>query len=169
MARSDPLFLYLGTYESEAAGRADYNAIKDPISSMMYRTYDAALVTKDASGKVHVNKEDVMKRQGTWGGAVAGAMVGILFPPAVIATAAIGGAAGAIGGHLWRGISRADVKELGELVDSGEAALLLIGGNTLESAIDKLQLQADKHVAKALDVSTRDIDAAISDAEREIS
>ena len=133
------------------------------------RTYDAVLVTEDASGKVHVNKEDVMKRKGAWGGAVTGAMVGILFPPAIIATAAIGGAAGAIGGHLWRGISRADVKELGELVDSGEAALLLIGGNTLESAIDKLQLQADKHVAKELDVSTRDIDAAISDAEREIS
>jgi hypothetical protein len=26
-------------------------------------------------------------------------------------------------GHLWRGISRSDVKELGELIDAGEAAL----------------------------------------------
>ena len=85
-----------------------------------------------------------MKRHGTWGGAVAGAMVGILFPPAIIATAAVGGAAGAIGGHLWRGLSRSDVKELGELIDAGEAALLLIGGNTLEAAIGKLQLKADR-------------------------
>ena len=52
-----------------------------------------------------------------------------------------------------------------KLIDSGEAALLLIGGNTLESAIDKLQLTAEKHVAKQLDVSTKDIDAAIKDAD----
>ena len=50
-----------------------------------------------------------------------------------------------------------------------EAALLLIGGTTLEAAIDKLQLKADKHVAKQLDVSTKDIDAAIKDAERRIN
>ncbi|HET9602234.1 MAG TPA: hypothetical protein VFP08_11630, partial [Acidimicrobiales bacterium] len=37
---------------------------------------------------------------------------------------------------------------LGELIDSGEAALLLIGANTLEAAIGKLQLKADRHVAK---------------------
>ena len=61
------------------------------------------------------------------------------------------------------------MKELGELIDSGEAALLLIGGSTLEAAIDKLQLKADKHVAKQLDVSTKDIDAAIKDAERKIN
>ena len=42
-----------------------------------------------------------------------------------------------------------------KLIDSGEAALLLIGGNTLEAAIDKLQLKAEKHVAKQLDVSTK--------------
>jgi uncharacterized membrane protein len=169
VVKSDSTFLYLGTYESAVLARADYNALKDPLSTLVLRTYDAALVTKDTSGKVHVNKDDVMKRHGTWGGAVAGAMVGILFPPAIIATAAVGGAAGAIGGHLWRGVSRADVKELGELIDAGEAALLLIGGTTLEAAIDKLQLKADKHVSKRLDVSTKDLDAAIKDAERKVN
>ena len=61
------------------------------------------------------------------------------------------------------------MKELGELIDAGEAALLLIGGSKLEAAIDKLQLKADKRVAKQLDVSTKDIDAAIRDAERKIN
>ena len=81
MATADPTFLYLGTYQTAAAARADYNALKDPLSTLMLRTYDAALVTKDTSGAVHVNKDDVMKRHGTWGGAVTGAMVGILFHP----------------------------------------------------------------------------------------
>jgi uncharacterized membrane protein len=169
VAKPDPIFVYLGTYTTQEVARADYNALKDPLSTIVLRTFDVALVTKDASGTVHVNKDDVMKRHGTWGGAVAGAMVGILCPPAIIATAAVGGAAGAISGHLWRGVSRSDVKELGELIDAGEAALLLIGGTTLEAAIDELQLKADNHVAKQLDVDTCDIDSAIKDAERKIN
>ena len=45
----------------------------------------------------------------------------------------------------------------------------LLGGTTLEAAIDKLQLTAQQHVSKQIDVSTTDIDTAIKDAEAEIS
>ena len=63
------------------------------------------------------------------------------------------------------GISRSDVKELGELIDAGEAALLVVGASTLEAALDKAELKADKHIAKQLDdVSTADVDAAVKDA-----
>jgi len=48
-------------------------------------TYDAAVVTKDAAGKVHVNKDEMATRHGAWGGAAVGALVGILFPPSIIA------------------------------------------------------------------------------------
>jgi len=53
-----------------------------------------------------------------------GAVVGILFPPAILVDAAIGGLAGGAIGHSWRGMSRKDVKEPGELLDEGDAALL---------------------------------------------
>ena len=46
-----PLFLYIGAYKREAAARADYNAIKDPLSTIVVGAYDAALVTKDSSGQ----------------------------------------------------------------------------------------------------------------------
>ncbi len=169
VAKSDPLFIYIGTYSSESAARADYDALRDHLSAIAFRLYDAAVVTKDTSGKVHVHHDNFMTRHGAWGGVVVGAMVGILFPPAMIATAAIGGAVGAISGHLWRGLSRADVQQLGELIDAGQAALFLIGGTTLEAAMDKLQLTSQQHVSKQIDVSTTDIDTAIKDAEAEIS
>ena len=47
-----------------------------------------------------------------------------------------GAAVGAVIGHLWRGLSRSDVKELGE-VDEGEAALLVVGEGKLEEALDR--------------------------------
>jgi hypothetical protein len=64
----------------------------------------------------------------------------------------------------WRGISRSDVKELGDLIDAGEAALLVVGASNLEEALDKAALKAEKHIAKQLDVSTKDVDAAVKEA-----
>jgi hypothetical protein len=52
-------------------------------------------------------------------------------------------------------MSRSDVKELGDLIDAGQAALLIVGESTIESAIDKAGLKAQKHVAKELNVSSR--------------
>ena len=121
MAKPDSVFIFIGTYPDEAAARADDDVVKDLHAAGAVGTYDAAVVTKDATGKVHVNKDEMATRHGAWGGAAAGAVVGILFPPAIIGTAVVGAAVGGVGGHLWRGMSRADVKELGELIDSGQA------------------------------------------------
>jgi uncharacterized membrane protein len=169
MAKPDGIFLYLGTYPSEAVARSDYDIVKDLHSAGAVGTYDAAVVTKDESGKVHVNKDEMATRHGGWGGAAAGAAIGLLFPPAILGSALVGGAIGGVSGHLWRGLSRADVKDLGELIDTGEAALLIIGASTMEQALDKAGLKAEKHIAKELDVSVGDVDAAVADAADDLS
>ena len=169
MATDDGMFLYIGTYPSEAAARADYDVVKDLHSVDVIGTYDAAVITKDATGKVHVNKDEMATRHGGWGGAAAGAVVGMLFPPALIGSALVGGAIGAASGHLWRGLSRSDVKELGELIDAGQAALLVVGASNLEKALDEAELSAEKSAAKQLDVSTADVDAAVKDAASQVS
>ena len=76
----------------------------------------------------------------------------------------MGAAAGAVGGHLWRGMSRSDVKEFGEIIDDGQAALVIVGESTFEQAVEKAGLKADKHVAKELDVSGKDVDKAVQEA-----
>jgi uncharacterized membrane protein len=164
MAKPDAAFIYIGTYPNEAAARADYDVVKDLHAAGAVGTYDAAVVTKDDAGKVHVNKDEMATRHGAWGGAAVGAVVGILFPPSLIAGAAIGAAAGGVGGHLWRGMSRADVKELGDVIDEGQAALVIVGESKVEQALEKAGLKAEKHVAKELDVSPKDIDKALQDA-----
>ncbi|MFJ1709094.1 DUF1269 domain-containing protein [Kitasatospora sp. NPDC088346] len=131
MAKPDPVFIYIGTYPSEAVARADCDIVKDLHAVGAVGTYDASVVTKDDNGKVHVNKDETATRHGAWGGAAAGALVGLLFPPAIIGTAAVGAAVGGVSGHLWRGMSRADVEEFGELIDAGQAALVVVGESTL--------------------------------------
>jgi uncharacterized membrane protein len=169
MAKPDAVFIYIGTYPSEAVARADYDIVKDLHAAGAVGTYDAAVITKDASGKVHVNKDEMATRHGAWGGAAVGAMVGILFPPAIIGSAVLGAAVGGVGGHLWRGMSRADVKEFGEVIDEGQAALVIVGESKIEQALDKAALKAEKHVAKELDVSPKDVDKAVQEAASEVS
>jgi uncharacterized membrane protein len=169
MAKPESVFIYIGTYPDEAQARGDYQVVKDLHSVGAVGTYDAAVVTKDDKGKVHVNKDEMATRHGAWGGAAAGAVLGVLFPPSIIGTAVVGAAVGGVGGHLWRGLSRGDVKELGDVIDSGEAALLIVGESTVHEAVDKAELKAEKQIAKELDVSAKDVDAAIQEAAGEIS
>ncbi|WP_406086397.1 DUF1269 domain-containing protein [Kitasatospora purpeofusca] len=169
MAKPDSVFIFVGTYPSEAAARADYDLVKELHSAGAVGSFDASVVTKDEDGKVHVNKDETATRHGAWGGAAAGAVVGLLFPPAIIGTAAVGAAVGGVGGHLWRGMSRADVKEFGEIIDEGQAALVIVGANTLSQALDKAELKAEKQMAKELDVSTDDIDKAVRQAATEVA
>lgn len=169
MAETDGTFLYIGTYPSEAAARADYDVVKELHKDGAVGTFDAAVVTKDDKGKVHVNKDEKAFRYGAWGGAAVGAVIGLLFPPTIIATAIVGGAIGGVTGHLWKGLSRADVKELGDVIDSGQAALLVVGESKLEEALKKAELKAEKKVAKQLGVKKSEIDEAVKQASSEIS
>jgi uncharacterized membrane protein len=169
MAKPDAVFIFIGTYPSEGAARADYDIVKDLHKAGAVGTYDAAVVTKDLGGNVHVNKDETATRHGAWGGAAAGAVVGLLFPPSILATAAVGAAVGAIGGHLWRGMSRSDVKEFGDIIDDGEAALVIVGESTVEQALHKAQLKAEKRIAKQLNVSVKDVDRAVQEAAGELS
>src|SRR3974390_3148689 len=148
MAKPDGVFIFIGTYPDEIAARDDYEVVKDLHASGAVGTYDASVVTKDESGKVHVNKDETSTRHGAWGGAAVGAVVGILFPPSLIGSAIVGAGVGGVGGHLWKGMSRSDVKDLGELIDTDEAALIIVGESTLESALKKADMKAEKHIAK---------------------
>src|SRR6266581_112772 len=58
MAKPEAVFIYIGTYPGEAAARADYDVVKDLHAAGAVGSYDAAVVTKDGSGKVHVNKDE---------------------------------------------------------------------------------------------------------------
>ena len=169
MAKADGVFIYIGTYPDEMSARDDYEIVKDLHVAGAVGTYDASVVTKDENGKVHVNKDETSTRHGAWGGAAVGAVVGILFPPSLIGSAIVGAGVGGVGGHLWKGMSRADVKEFGELIDTGEAALVIVGESTIEAALDKADMKAEKHVAKELDVSSKDIDQAVQEAAKEVS
>jgi uncharacterized membrane protein len=57
MSGSGGMFVMVATYPDEAAAREDYQVVKDAHAAGLPGSCDAAVVAKDASGKVHENKE----------------------------------------------------------------------------------------------------------------
>jgi uncharacterized membrane protein len=162
----NPVFLFVAAYSSEEQAHADYEALKDLHATGLVGTYDAAIVVK-SDGKIHVHKHEKPTQHGAWTGLAVGAVVGILFPPSVIAAGVVGAGAGGLVGHLWRGMSRADVKELGELLDDGEAGLVIIGTSKIEEQISKALTRAERQLVKELDAEADELEREVEASEKQ--
>lgn len=167
MPDNNNVFLFIGTYNNVDDARQDYEAVKELHRQGVIGTYDAAVVEKDREGKVHVHKREKPTQHGAWTGAAVGAVVGILFPPSVIASAIVGGAAGGLIGHFWRGMSRGDMKDLGEALDEGQAALVVIGRSELAKKLEKATSRAQKQVEKQLKVNSKELEKELEAASKE--
>jgi len=94
-------------------------------------------------------------------------VIGIIFPPSLLVGAAAGGLAGGLIGHFWKGMSRKDVKELGELLDEGEAALLIVGQTALQSYVDKALTRARKRATREVDMESKVLSQALAEAAKD--
>jgi uncharacterized membrane protein len=133
--------------------------------------YDAAVVERNDSGKVKiVKKHETPTRVGGVLGGGVGLATGLaiaLFPAAAIggglllATTGGGALLGSLAGHAAAGMSRSDLKELGEALDAGQAGLVVVAVSDMESKIEAAMTRAQKVEAKQL---TADQDAIAAEA-----
>ena len=156
------MFVFIGAYEDVEDATADYTEVKDLYSRGVIDTYDAAVINKDFDGTVHVSKREKPTQKAAWTGAIAGAVVAVLFPPAIIPMAAAGGLTGGLLGHIMAGMSRADLKELGETLDIGTAALVVIGKTSLAEKLAKAVTRAEKTIEKQMEIDTKNLDRELA-------
>jgi uncharacterized membrane protein len=176
MADKDTLFVIVGTYDDEKAAVADYEAIKALYQAVKTsHDFDAAVVAKDSKGKVHiVKKHEQPTRHGAavglgWG--LAAGVVGALFPPLGIGivTAGAGGAAiGAVVGHASGGMSRSDLKELGDTLDEGKAGLVAVYATDMADQIAANIKAANRVVSKATDMAADQLASDMKAAEKPV-
>ena len=151
----DTFISIVGVYESVDDALADYEAIKElHREADLMDAYDAAVIERRADGKVKiVKKHETPTRVGGVLGAGVGLATGlvvVLFPFAAIgsgviaATTAGGSVLGAVAGHAAVGMSRHDLKELGEHLDKGNAGLIVVGVADMGARIEDAMKQASK-------------------------
>jgi uncharacterized membrane protein len=158
----EPVFVYVAAYDEEDDARADYEVLKELHAAGVVGTYDAALITKDDEGEIHVHKREKPTQHGAWTGVGVGALVGILFPPSILGSAVVAGAAGGLMGHFWHGMSRGDMKDLGEALDDGDAALVIVGRSKLEETLDRELKRANRRIEKQIKADSKELDRELS-------
>ena len=169
----DTLYVIAAAYDDVDDALADYEAVK-----RLYREvrtshdFDAAVVARDEHGKVKiVKKHEQPTRHGGVVGLGWGLAVGVtaaLFPPVgigIAAAGASGAAIGAVAGHATGGMSRSDLKELGETLDAGQAGLVAVYGTNLADQIAANIKAANRIVSKATDMAADQLAADLKAAE----
>jgi uncharacterized membrane protein len=159
----NPMFLYAGEYENVDDAKADLEVLKELHREHVVGTYDAAVVTKDDEGKVKiVDKIEKPTQHGGWAGMAVGAAMGLIFPPSILVGGLLG--AGALIGHLRSGMSNSDLKEVGEMLEESEAALIVVGEATIERAVDDATRRAKKELKKEVRADAKEMERAIDRA-----
>ena len=165
MAEPEGMILYAAAYDSLDVAEMDFEGIKILKSEKFIGQYEAALFTKEEGGKVKIINTDATER--TWGakaGIVTGAVIGLIFPPSILGMAALGGGIGAVLGNFMKGMKRSDIKEVGDMLDEGQAGIVLVAEVTLEEGLDHLMKRAAKIAKKQVDAQAKEIKDAIDEA-----
>ena len=100
---------------------------------------DAAVVVHGADGKVHFEETaDPSGKKWAKRGAIAGGLVGLIFPPSIIAGAVVGGAAGGVWGKVRdKGFKDEDLKAVGESLEPGTSAIIAIAQDRVIERLEK--------------------------------
>ena len=152
--------VYAGIYDRVEDALSDYEDAKKLHSEHVIADFDAAVVERREDGKVKIRKQhETPTRKGALGGGVFGLATGVvvaLFPAAalgegiILATTGGGAVLGALAGHAAAGMSRKDLKEIGEHLDAGQAGLVLVAATDIGDQVRQAMPKANKVESKQM-------------------
>jgi uncharacterized membrane protein len=156
--------IVVGTYDNRHRAELDYEHIaKNRDELWRERIYALALVERTSTGKAKVvNHLEPDADVGGIAGTVVGGLLGLFYPPLILVTAAAGGGAARAAAHLWHGVSRKDIAELGTAIDAGEGAVLVIA-TKLPDDISSVLPNATQVAHRSMTHKHEDIEALIAE------
>jgi uncharacterized membrane protein len=174
----DTLWAYVGVYGDVEDAKADYKLVHDlHTEAGLIDAYDAAVIERREDGKTKIVKkhETPTRVGGVLGGGVglATGLVVALFPFAAIgggllaATTGGGAILGAVAGHAAAGMSRGDLKDLGEHLDKGTAGLIVVAVADMQAKVEDAMKRAEKIESKQIEVDTEAVERDATEASEE--
>jgi uncharacterized membrane protein len=171
----DTLYVLAASYDKVEDALAEYEAIEvawHHVSSS--HDFDASVVAKDEPGRVQiVRRHDEPTRHGSatglaWG--LAAGAVAALFPAvgilgALAAGGGAGAALGAVAGHASGAMSRDDLKALGEVLDQGDAGLVVVYPREMADRVSTSVKAATSKVHATAGISAEQLAADVRAAE----
>ena len=171
----DTLYVLAASYDNTDAAVDDYELIK----ALYYEVkasedFDAAVIAKNDKGKVEIVKkhEQPTRHEAAHGakwGLAAGAVCALFPAVGIVGALAVGGGAGAtigaISGHVHGGMKRGDLKDLGDVLDEGQAGLIVVYATNMADQIAANIKAANRMIARETDMAADELAAEIKAAE----
>ena len=175
MSEPDTLFVLAASYDTVAEAEADYEAVKELYKEIhTSHDFDAAVVERKEDGKLKVvKKHEQPTRHGAakglgWGlaiGAVSAILPAVGLIEGLIVVGGAGAAIGAVTGHVKGGMDNDDLKQLGEVLEKGEAGLVVVYATNMADQVAANIKAVNKAVSKEIDANADQLAAALKDAE----
>jgi len=153
--------------DTEIAWQA-YEQLKSLEDGRTVEIEGVVVVKKNDDGKLEVQKvTDHTTRRGLGWGVVGGVVLGVIFPPSILASAVVLGAAGAASGALVERHHKKELAdELQDAIEPGHSGIIALVSDPSVVEIQKALDKADRVVAKAVDkVAAEEMKAAAKEAE----
>jgi uncharacterized membrane protein len=159
MSEKDTLVVLGASYDSVSDAEVDYEAVKALYDNAgVGHDFDAAIVQRGEDGKVKVaKKHEESTRHGAWTGLAIGALAAILPGVGLVAGAAVGAGIGAVTGHIKGGMSNDDLKQLGTVLEKGEAGLIVIYATNMADQVAASIKAEDRFVSDAIDADADEL------------
>ena len=159
MASNDtPLALYIAAYTDPDAAQVDWDAFKELRKDKVIQAEALVLVSRDADGKIHEKDNAPNVGVGAVLGAAGGLLVGLIFPPSLLAAGAVGAGIGAGAGGLLSHHEKKEIKaEVADDLPPGSSGIIVLFDPSFTDAVDKA-------LAKASNVSKHDVDPRSAEA-----
>jgi uncharacterized membrane protein len=136
---SSTVELFVASYGSEPEAGEALKAFQSAHRDGAIDLIDAAVIVHTADGKVKFEETaDPSGKKWAKRGAIAGGIVGLIFPPSIIASAVVAGGAGGIWGKVRdKGFKDADLKEIGESLPPGSSAIIVIAEDRMVAQLER--------------------------------
>jgi uncharacterized membrane protein len=130
--------VFVAAFGSEQEAGAALKDFKEADREGSIELIDAAAIVHGADGKVRFEETaDPSGKKWAKRGAIAGGVVGLIFPPSIVAGAAVGAGAGGIWGKVRdKGIPDEELRRVGESIPEGSSAIIAVAEDRM---IERLQ------------------------------
>ncbi len=155
-----PIQLIVAAFNDEKTAKEALKALKKAQKEKLIKIENAAVLHKDAKGKLHIKETaDMGGKKGATLGGVAGAAIGLIAGPALLVPAAVGALVGGLSAKLRdSGFSDARLQALGEGLKPGSSAIVAVVEHTWVEQVKQALAQAEA------DLLTASISADISES-----
>ncbi|HEX4678996.1 MAG TPA: DUF1269 domain-containing protein [Gaiellaceae bacterium] len=152
-----PVDLYIATYDDPDTARGDWDGMKQLAKDDLVKVDGMVLVSRRADGKIHVDDDFHETRKGAKWGLVGGAVIGLIFPPSLLASAAVGAGIGAGVGALRSHGQKAEIKEdVEETLPLNSSGIVAIFEEQWEDDIDRALANASNVTKEKVDKESAD-------------